>query len=520
MNGPPMSTKPFTYTPGGLDLSHVRESSRVKRHEPPSPAIPDTYQRSTTPSYHQQLQQYYIQQQYIQQQELLQHQQQKLQQQQALDQQRYPTKFEYQPPMAFITPPKPRERSPLNVEANAPYNYDDFLTPPEGRYENKYSIRPVKATPKIGPGPPAPGFNITPEQIVRPKKREDDKDFSNQSYSFRMLNKWISDSESKTTPLEMIKSDQQTITAQPTVLSVKRTDVLIAVEEEEKKQKKLQMLQSSRAKDSASNVPSKVFKFIDRKFSTDYFEYPSVNTVNGQAEVSTPATPPTRYRGAEIPSKSFKQLQNMTKAAEASNSHTFTTQPLPVSVAKEAEAPPADLEVSAAEVQEVIATEVNNVQIEATTQPESETVEQPAESSFASSANEITNEATVVENQSNNESEKPAEPQPIEAQIEDVVAIIENLSLPEEPAPAPAPEPEPTPVVEEPKPTPPVEESAPVVEQPAPPVVEQPQPVPESEIQQEKPQPQTESQIEPNSSEATNVQSSNEAQDKNEISDF
>lgn len=31
MNGPPMSTKPFTYTPGGLDLSHVRESSRVKR---------------------------------------------------------------------------------------------------------------------------------------------------------------------------------------------------------------------------------------------------------------------------------------------------------------------------------------------------------------------------------------------------------------------------------------------------------------------------------------------------------
>ncbi len=201
---------------------------------------------------------------------------------------------------------------------------------------------------------------------------------------------------------------------------------MIAVEEEEKKQKKLQMLQSSRAKDSASNVPSKVFKFIDRKFSTDYFEYPSVNTVNGQAEVSTPASkqkknklktfliffpikfnlkaPPTRYRGAEIPSKSFKQLQNMTKAAEASNSHTFTTQPLPVSVAKEAEAPPADLEVSAAEVQEVIATEVNNVQIEATTQPESETVEQPAESSFASSANEITNEATVVENQSNNES--------------------------------------------------------------------------------------------------------------------
>ncbi len=32
MNGPPGSgRKPFTYTPGGLDLSHIRESARVKR---------------------------------------------------------------------------------------------------------------------------------------------------------------------------------------------------------------------------------------------------------------------------------------------------------------------------------------------------------------------------------------------------------------------------------------------------------------------------------------------------------
>jgi len=45
-----------------------------------------------------------------------------------------------------------------------------------------------------------------------------------------MLNKWISDSESKTVPpMEMIKSDQQTITAQPTVLPVKRTDGIIVI---------------------------------------------------------------------------------------------------------------------------------------------------------------------------------------------------------------------------------------------------------------------------------------------------
>ena len=33
MTGSPLGKKPFTYTPGGLDLSHIRESSRVKRYE-------------------------------------------------------------------------------------------------------------------------------------------------------------------------------------------------------------------------------------------------------------------------------------------------------------------------------------------------------------------------------------------------------------------------------------------------------------------------------------------------------
>lgn len=28
-----MGKKPFTYTPGGLDLSHIRESPRVKRYD-------------------------------------------------------------------------------------------------------------------------------------------------------------------------------------------------------------------------------------------------------------------------------------------------------------------------------------------------------------------------------------------------------------------------------------------------------------------------------------------------------
>jgi len=33
MTGSPLGKKPFTYTPGGLDLSHIRESSRVKRYD-------------------------------------------------------------------------------------------------------------------------------------------------------------------------------------------------------------------------------------------------------------------------------------------------------------------------------------------------------------------------------------------------------------------------------------------------------------------------------------------------------
>lgn len=45
---------------------------------------------------------------------------------------------------------------------------------------------------------------------------------------------------------------------------------MIAVEEEEKKQRKLQMLQRAK-QDGNANVPSKVFKFIDRKYSTDIF---------------------------------------------------------------------------------------------------------------------------------------------------------------------------------------------------------------------------------------------------------
>jgi hypothetical protein len=57
-------------------------------------------------------------------------------------------------------------------------------------------------------------FNVTPEQLVRPPRPKDDaqRDMANQSFSFRMLNKWISDSESAFGPGEHLmrsKKDEE-----------------------------------------------------------------------------------------------------------------------------------------------------------------------------------------------------------------------------------------------------------------------------------------------------------------------
>jgi len=57
MTGSSLGKKPFTYTPGGLDLSHIRESSRVKRYEQAGHPVFEVrpheqpQQRAYTPSY-------------------------------------------------------------------------------------------------------------------------------------------------------------------------------------------------------------------------------------------------------------------------------------------------------------------------------------------------------------------------------------------------------------------------------------------------------------------------------------
>lgn len=54
MTGSALGKKPFTYTPGGLDLSHIRQSPRVKRYDHTNPELrpqEQQQQRAFTPSY-------------------------------------------------------------------------------------------------------------------------------------------------------------------------------------------------------------------------------------------------------------------------------------------------------------------------------------------------------------------------------------------------------------------------------------------------------------------------------------
>lgn len=166
-----------------------------KRYEPTSPSSADFYQnsRTQTPSFIQQQQQQQQQsgssgqnyQQFIHQQQHqphhLQYEQQQAQQQ--FQQQQHHSYEHQQQTRAlqqssfFNQAPvqKSRAQSPLSVNVNMSQDYDSFLnasnTPSATQ---KLAMRPVKPVTK--PITPAPGFNITPQQIVRPKKKEDAKD--------------------------------------------------------------------------------------------------------------------------------------------------------------------------------------------------------------------------------------------------------------------------------------------------------------------------------------------------------
>jgi hypothetical protein len=60
-----------------------------------------------------------------------------------------------------------------------------------------------RVTPTSGGG----NFNVTPEQLVRPPRPKDEnRDLANQSFSFRMLNKWISDSETSAAGEHLMRS--------------------------------------------------------------------------------------------------------------------------------------------------------------------------------------------------------------------------------------------------------------------------------------------------------------------------
>ena len=72
---------------------------------------------------------------------------------------------------------------------------------------------PQRVLPSVGnrmPSTSGGSFSITPDQLLRPPRPKDEnRDLMNQSFSFKMLNKWIADSETTSAPLFKSKQDEE-----------------------------------------------------------------------------------------------------------------------------------------------------------------------------------------------------------------------------------------------------------------------------------------------------------------------
>jgi hypothetical protein len=96
----------------------------------------------------------------------------------------------------------------------------------------------------------------------------------NQSFSFRMLNKWIADSETHSGPQIKSKKDEEEEQAQQTA---KKSEVIKAIEEEEMKKNFYNQQQQMHGRNvspqrkvfsvNQNKIPSKVFQYVDRKYS-------------------------------------------------------------------------------------------------------------------------------------------------------------------------------------------------------------------------------------------------------------
>jgi hypothetical protein len=154
MYGSPGGKKPFTYTPGGLDLSHIRDSARVKRYE----------QHNLQQNHHQQH-----------------HQQQQFGRQAApsFENNEYPASQQHQSyhayqPIAVAAPPPPAP-APLISSYQQPSfqaNLKARSNSSSGFSYDSVPSTPTKKVPAYQPPTAPTGFNITPDKLVRPKPKE------------------------------------------------------------------------------------------------------------------------------------------------------------------------------------------------------------------------------------------------------------------------------------------------------------------------------------------------------------
>lgn len=335
LNASPMGKKPFTYTPGGLDLSHVRQSARVRRYEsmnsgervqhaqhPPHPGHPshpmhhhgpqptppphmnnfsnsyDSYQKQSTSQ---------------------------------TNLSNFPSSYS-NTPSGVVSVQAPSTMSTHQRLNSASMN----------NFESGPSQAPRLQRQPSGSGGGPMGFNVTPEQLIRPSRaivKDEPKDMSNQSFSFKMLNKWIAESETQPIQLRSKKDEEEEQQQQQQQASIRKSEVIKAIEEEEKRGFHVRNSQSPQTVAPRMNaVPSKTFQYLDRKFSeSDSGPYgPNRRTSqadehpyqdNHPARERDQENQPQKYRGANIPSRTFKYLQYLTQNELVTDEKPHQTNP-------------------------------------------------------------------------------------------------------------------------------------------------------------------------------------------------
>lgn len=140
-----------------------------------------------------------------------------------------------------------------------------------------------------------------------------------------MLNKWIADSESNT-PIQLVSKKDEEENSAPKPAILRKSEVVKALEEDETKRTRQSQSPQAAVKFNPA-VPSKVFQYVDRKFSESSETNAQIQNLYQKvpARERDQEPPVSRYKGNHIPSKTFKYLQYITQNESQSTSTSTTT---------------------------------------------------------------------------------------------------------------------------------------------------------------------------------------------------